>query len=100
MQVLGLNMEWSGFLARAESLVWMGAALAVAVAAALILCAAAMVLYAFREAGGLLPGSDFMGFGRSVRRNEAGSPAPVTVPARRGVAFERFAALAGIHLSR
>lgn len=99
MQVLGLNMDWSGLLARAEILVWLGAALAVAVAAALMLCAAAMVFHAFREAGGLLPGSDFMGFGQPVRRDEPRSPARVTVPARRGIAFARIAALAGIHLS-
>lgn len=100
MQVLGLNLDWSGFLAHAESLVWLGAALAVAVAAALVLCAAAMVFYALREAGGLLPGSDFMGFGQPLRRDEPRSPARVTVPARRSVAFARITALAGIHLSR
>lgn len=99
MQVLGLNMDWSGSVASAENLAWLIAVLAVGVSAGLVLCSAAVVFSAFREGGRLPPGSDFMGFGQPVRRVEARVAARAGVPAWRGIALARVAALVGIHFS-
>ena len=99
MQVLGLNLDWAGFLARTEDMVWLGAVIAVAVAMVLMVCAGAMVLYALREAGAMLPESDFMGFGRPLRRAEGSVPGSVSVHARRGPVLARIAAAAGVPFS-
>lgn len=95
MQILNWNPDWTQALASMESLVWVCAALVLAAGVGLALCAAAMVLSAFRDAGGTTAESEFMGFGRPVRGAVVRGPAAARTVRWRGPVLARAAALAG-----